>query len=283
MWSLAQVPLQISQLRLWINREEIDTAVDALASVVASRRFQHHSGASLRLIFAPAFTFPADSAAAFPQLTYLRFLNARTLPPRLPAGLKVLVLEGDGQQLTRLPPDIISTWPQLRRLAMLNMAVDAEQLPRSLSALDLAKCALLTLWVRCSACVQMCPSSSRPSTATAFRVAAHLLHQSAHNLHCTGGFRPALPQHTFVSCSVEPGPVLTKALQACAPRLKEEVVRQIWKGPERRLVRGCWLEPHWDSSGEFVIRNADVGTHSAYLAGSSPHAPYISICSLLPR
>lgn len=149
--SLAQVPLQISQLRLWINRKEIDTAVDALASVVASRHFQHHSGASLRLIFAPAFTFPADSAAAFPQLTYLRFLNARTLPPRLPAGLKVLVLEGDRQQLTRLPPDIISTWPQLRRLAMLNMAVDAEQLPRSLSALDLAKCALLTLWVRCSA------------------------------------------------------------------------------------------------------------------------------------
>jgi hypothetical protein len=136
---LEAAPLRIGHLRVWVRPEDIETAIDALASVVASRRFQHHSGASLRLISAPAFTFPADSAAAFSQLTGIGRLNARSLPPQLPAGLEDLVLEGDGQQLTTLPSDIIGTCPQLRRLAMFNMAVDAEQLPRSLSALDLVK------------------------------------------------------------------------------------------------------------------------------------------------
>ena len=142
LYGLAAAPLQISNLRIWVESEDNETATDALASVLASRRFQRHSGVSLRVISSPTFILAVDSAAALPQLTHISRLDVRTMPSQLPAGLKELVLAGDEQQLTRLPADIISTWPQLKRLTLYNMAVDVEQLQRSLSSLHLIKCAV---------------------------------------------------------------------------------------------------------------------------------------------
>jgi hypothetical protein len=139
LYELGAATLHIRNVCMWIKPDDIEMATDALASVLASRRFQRCSGASLRKISSPAFTLSSDIAVAFPQLKHLRRLDARTMPAQLPAGLKELVFEGDGQQLTRLPPNIFSTCPRLRELAMFNMVVDAEQLPRSLSELDLVK------------------------------------------------------------------------------------------------------------------------------------------------
>lgn len=227
------------------------------------------------MISAPAFTFAADSVAAFPELTCIIRLDARTLPPQLPAGLKHLVLEGDGQELTTLPSDVVSNLQQLERLALFNMAVDIEQLPRSLAFLDLIKCAV-PVSGPVSACT--CASASMLSTAAAFQLAAGLSHLSAHNMHCTRGWPPAPPQHTCVCCSVELGPKLSEALQAFTRHLHPRQTREIWKaGPEARLVESCTLKPHWDSSGNFVVKNAELSHHSFYSTESSPHAAYISM------
>ena len=155
-YGLEAATLQIGHLRLWVRPKDIGTAIDALASLLASRRFQRHSGASLHLISAPAFTFAADSAAAYPALTHITCLNARTLPPQLPAGLKELVLEGDGQQLTTLPPNVLSNLPQLEGLTLFNTVVNIEQLPRSLATLDLIKCAVHNSQICCSVWKCMC-------------------------------------------------------------------------------------------------------------------------------
>ena len=276
-YDLARAPLQIGNLRLWLKPQDIQIATAALASVIASRRFQQCSGASLRLIFAPAFTFPADSTAAFPQLTCLRWLNARNLPPRLPAGLTELMLEGDGQRLTRLPPNIVGTLPHLRKLALFNIAVEDKQLPRSLSVLDLVKCVLHSTWVQCNVWVQM-RLSRRLLTAAAFHMAADLLHQSAYNLQCNRGFPLELNRPTCVACSVSLGPVLNKALRVCVRRMHALRARQIWNGsPKWRHVGSCCLRLHWDSSGEFVVKYADNSHYSLYSTDTSPHAIYMAI------
>ena len=62
------------------------------------------------------------------------------MPPQLPSSLKRLWLEGDPWQPTRLAPDIFSSLPQLEVLVLHSVALDVEQLPRSLWSLDVVKC-----------------------------------------------------------------------------------------------------------------------------------------------
>lgn len=133
-------PLQVGQLHVAGGPEHPQPIIESMTALLASTTFRLHSAAELSAIKSPAFTLSADSAAAFPQLECIQRLDARTVSPPLPSGLKRLRLEGQPLQLTELAPDVFSNLPQLEVLVLHSVAVDVEQLPRSLWSLDLWKC-----------------------------------------------------------------------------------------------------------------------------------------------
>ena len=133
-------PLQVGQLHVAGGPKHAQPIIESMAALFASTTFRLHSAAKLCVIKSPAFTLSADSAAAFRQLQCIQRLDARRLPAQLPSSLRRLWLEGDPWQLTRLAPNVFSNLPQLGVLVLHSVAVDVEQLPRSLWSLDVFKC-----------------------------------------------------------------------------------------------------------------------------------------------